>query len=95
MKLTPIEQETILNFNEGEDTASLYTYNQKLQKRFDQLAIEYPHLVSRTTNSFGAVTYDFPKKHLNLSFRKPLTEAEWQRRSEHGKKYGYKAKSRQ
>lgn len=62
MKLTNIEMETILNFNEGEDVASLYTYNQKLQKRFDALAAECPMLVSRKTNSCGTVTYELSKR---------------------------------
>ena len=95
MDLLKIEKETILNFNELEDTVSLYTHNEKLKKRFDQLATEYPELVSRTENQHGAVTYEFSKKRLNANFKKPLTESEWRRRSEHGKKYGYKAKSRQ
>lgn len=32
-KLTKYEKETIILFNEGEDTASIYTYNASLRKR--------------------------------------------------------------
>lgn len=86
MKLTLVEQETILNFNEGEDTASLYTDNPKLQKRFDQMTAEYPNAVCRKDNGHGAVTYDFPKKLLILSFQRPLSEAEKQRRADNMRK---------
>lgn len=94
MKLTAVEQETILNFNEGEDTASLYTYNQKLQKRFDQLAAEYPEAVSRKDNGHGAVTYEFSKKPLILSFRTPLNEVQRQQLSERGKQHGIHTRTR-
>lgn len=89
MKLTAVEQETILNFNEGEDTASLYTYNQKLQKRFDQMSTEYPELVSRKASSCGAVTYDFSKKMLKVGFQAPLSDAEKQRRADNMRKNRY------
>ena len=32
-RLTKIEKETIILFNEGESTASIYTYNAGLKKR--------------------------------------------------------------
>ena len=32
-KLTKYEKETIILFNEGEDTANIYTYNASLRKR--------------------------------------------------------------
>lgn len=92
MRLTNIEKETILNFNEGEELASLYTYNQTLQKRFNKLAQELPELVYRKTNSFGAVTYELPKKMLILKIQKPLSEAERQRRSIQGKAHGIHTK---
>lgn len=94
MKLTPIERETILNFNEGEDTASLYTYNEKLQKRFDRLAAEYPELVTRKENRHGAVTYEFSKKPLILSFKKPMSESQRQEYHERGKLNGIQTRTR-
>ena len=95
MKLKSIEKETILNFNEGEDVASLYTYNTKLQKRFDELAFEFPQLVSRKTNSCGAVTYELSKKMLTLKIQRPLSKAEQQRRSDFAKAHGFHPKARQ
>ena len=88
MGLTKIEKETILNFNEQEDTASLYTCNEKLQKRFDQLALEHPTVVSRKKGQHGAVTYEFSKKPLILGFRTPMSEGKRQEYRERGKQNG-------
>lgn len=40
--LTKYEQETIINFNEEEEWADIYTHNLKLMERLDMLAREYP-----------------------------------------------------
>lgn len=41
-KLTKYEKETIILFNEGEDTASIYTYNASLRKRLALFQQEAP-----------------------------------------------------
>ncbi|MDD3230174.1 MAG: molecular chaperone [Oscillospiraceae bacterium] len=94
MILTKIEQETILNFNEGEDIASLYTHNKKLQERFDKLAAEYPEAIHRKDNGHGAITYEFSKKPLIVSFKAPLSEIQRQQYSERGKRNGIRSKRR-
>lgn len=94
MVLSKLEQETILNFNEGENAVSLYTYNKKLQKRFDKLAADHPKAISRKDNGHGAVTYEFSKKPLVVSFRAPLNEEKRQQYSERGKQYGIRSKGR-
>lgn len=43
-KLTKYEKETIILFNEGEDTASIYTYNAGLRKRLALFSKKYPDL---------------------------------------------------
>ena len=43
-KLTKYEKETIVLFNEGEDTASIYTYNAGLRKRLANFSKKYPDL---------------------------------------------------
>ena len=42
MNLTRYEQETIINFNEEEKTASVYTHNGTMRRRLEQLAQERP-----------------------------------------------------
>ena len=43
-KLTKYEKETIILFNEGEDTASIYTYNASLRKRLALFSKKHPDL---------------------------------------------------
>ena len=44
-KVTKEERETIVNFNEGEYTAVIYTFNNDLKKRLAAFAEKYPDLV--------------------------------------------------
>jgi hypothetical protein len=42
MKLSRYEQETVINFNAGEDTATLYTRDKAVMRKVDALVIEFP-----------------------------------------------------
>ena len=42
MKLTPYERETIILYNEAEDTASVYTHDHRLIDKLKQLHAKYP-----------------------------------------------------
>lgn len=42
MKLTPYEMETIINYNQEDDTASVYTYDQKLKDKLMELSARFP-----------------------------------------------------
>ena len=42
MRLNKYEQETIINFNEDEAVASVYTHNPKLKERLKQMAARFP-----------------------------------------------------
>ena len=42
MELTNYERETIINFNEAEATAVVYTHNKALLRKLEQLAKERP-----------------------------------------------------
>ncbi len=42
MKLTKYEQETIVNYNAVEQTASVYAADKAVMRRFDRLVAEYP-----------------------------------------------------
>ena len=43
-RLTKYEKETIILFNEGEDKASIYTYNAGLRNRLAAFSRKYPDL---------------------------------------------------
>lgn len=61
-KLTKYEKETIILFNEGEDTASIYTFNAGLKKRLALFAKKYPDLCRQEkTYEQGGVSYVLDK----------------------------------
>lgn len=73
MKLSRYEQETIVNFNEDDDSADIYTHNSKWKKRLAQLKKEHPaacQFVSK--NLEGGVSYRVDKKLVSL--RTPYSE---------------------
>ncbi len=56
--LTAYEQETIINFNEGEAEASIFTYNKGWQKHLEgKLGLK-----PVKDNGFGGKEYELPKK---------------------------------
>ena len=63
MSLTRYEQETIINFNQEQNTARIFTYNTGWQKHLEGLGIK-PEMI----NDFGGRGYTIPKNWI----RKPL-----------------------
>ena len=58
MKLSRYEQETIINFNAGEEMATVYTRDPAVMRRLDALVIEFPdvyRLVSVRRHIVGGV----------------------------------------
>lgn len=57
-RLTKIEKETIILFNEGESTARIYTYNAGLKKRLAAFSKKYPDLCQlEKPEHLGGVSY--------------------------------------
>lgn len=85
--LTNYERETTINFNEGEDTASVYTHNKALRRRLEQLAQERPEdcRLVKTSHWGEAVEYYIPKGWLRINPPRnaaQLTEEQRQQRRE-------------
>ena len=84
-RLTKYEQETVISFNEEETTASVYTYNQALQRKLNQLARERPQecVLDETRDYSGAVVCTIPKRWVKIAPNRILSEAEkeWRRQS--------------
>ena len=77
MKLSNIERESNIVFNEAEHMASVYTYNQALKTQLSELCQTYPEQVRQTAaNSWGAVTFELPKKWLKVVPPRVLTPAQ-------------------
>ena len=65
-RLTKIEKETIILFNEGESTASIYTYNVGLKKRLAAFSKKYPDLCClEKPEHLGGVSYLIDKSRLH------------------------------
>lgn len=65
-----LEQETIINFNEEEKVASVYTFNKTLQRRLAKLAEQYPDDCKREFDTWqpeGSVDYTVPKKWIKIN----------------------------
>ncbi len=69
MKLTRHEMKSILNYNAGEQTATLYTRDKAVMRKLDTLVADFPDTYKLTGQDEVSKTYSFPK--LYVSYRKP------------------------
>ena len=77
MKLTNVEKETVINFNEAERTASVYTHNEALKRQLLELCRTYPEQVRQTAaNGWGGLTIELPKKWLRVTPPRILSPAQ-------------------
>ena len=77
MRLTNIEKETVINFNEAERTASIYTHNEALKRQLSELCRTHPDQVRQTdANRWGGLTFELPKKWLKISPPRVLSPAQ-------------------
>ena len=61
-KLTATEKETVILFNEKEDTVEVYTYNGKIKRNIEKARLAAPHLYRLIRDGGdGGVTYRLPK----------------------------------
>lgn len=90
MKLTKYEKETIINFNEGEKEASIYTFNASLKRRLAEFSRKYPALcrLERSTAE-GSVTYVMDKSRLSIRFVPPYSEERKAAASAYAKEHGF------
>jgi hypothetical protein len=75
--LTKYEQETIINFNAGEQTATVYTRDKAVMRKLDTLVIEFPEVYKLINETEYDRTYEMPKSHIN--YRKPRQMTDEQR----------------
>ena len=93
-KLTKYEKETIVLFNEGEDTASIYTYNAGLRKRLANFSKKYPDLCRLEKScDQGGVSYVLDKSRLSIRLQPPMSEEHRKKASENAKQNGFNNKN--
>jgi len=87
MKLTDLERETFILFNEREPAASIYTYNAKLQAQIAEYARQYPDKIGMTlTDTDGLLRCELPKSDLRILLRKPRSEKQLRASRENARK---------
>ncbi len=77
MKLSRYEQETIVNYNAGEQTATLYTRDKTVMRKLDTLVADIPDTYKLIGQDEVSKTYSFPKSY--VSYRKPRVVSTEQR----------------
>lgn len=85
--MTREEQETIINFNEAEKTASVYTHNAALIRKLDRLCIERPNEVKRCDGGHDiSPEYIVPKKYVKLNAPPLYTDEQRAKMAENAKR---------
>ena len=77
MTISRQEQETIINYNAAEQTATVYTRDKTVMRRLDALVIEYPEYYRLIVETDIDKTYEMPKSF--VSYRKPRRLSDEQR----------------
>ena len=88
-KLSKYEKETIINWNEAENLASVYTFNASLKRRLADFSRKYPLLcrLERSTPE-GSVTYVLDKSRLSIRWCLRTAERKAAAR-EYAKEHGF------
>ena len=89
-KLSKYEKETIINWNEAEDTASIYTFNADLKRRLAEFSRKYPQLCRlEHSTTEGSVTYVMDKSRLSIRLGPPYSEERKAAASAYAKEHGF------
>lgn len=73
MNLTKYEQETIINYNNEEKTASIFTYDKSLIRKLDKRLDEMPDMkLIRRGEDFAE--YSLPKKWIKVAFPRQYSD---------------------
>ena len=94
-KRTKYEKETIILFNEGEDTASIYTFNAGLRKRLAAFSEKYPALCRmEQSHEQGGVSYVLDRSRLSIRLQPPMSEERRRKASETAKQTGFQSRTK-
>ncbi len=68
------EKETIILFNNAEQTASVYTHDSRLMRKLEEALEKYPDQCQKTDESGESVTVEIPKKWINIMLPREYSE---------------------
>lgn len=90
MKLSKYEKESIINWNEAESAASIYTFNADLKRRLAEFSRKYPQLCRlEHSTTEGSVTYVIEKSRLSVRLIPPYSEERREAAREYAKQHGF------
>lgn len=87
------ERETIINYNNEEKVAQVYTCNESLQRKLDKLCEEYPECTCINFDEYSK-TYIVPKKWVKIRPPRKMSEENKQKASERMKQYQLQQKQK-
>ena len=73
-KLTKLEKETIINYNDSDGIANIYSCNKNMMKKLLDLENEYPDKVKVTYKSDVSLNVEIPKEWIKISAPRKLTD---------------------
>ena len=85
MKLTKYEQETIINYNQEEKTASCFTHDPALIRKLDEF-VRNGEVITVVREGDGWKEYKFPKKCVKVRFPRKLSDEQRQEMAERMKR---------
>ena len=89
-KLSKYEKETIVNFNEKESEATIYTHNADLKRRLAEFSRKYPTLCRlKCQNMEGGVPYVMDKSRLSIRLVPPYSEERRAAARKYAKQHGF------
>jgi hypothetical protein len=95
-RLTKYEKETIINFNEGEQEATIYTFNADLKRRLADFSRNYPSLCRMTRSTAeGSVTYVIDKSRISIRLVPPYCDERREAARAYAKEHGFKTVSKE
>lgn len=83
--LTKYEQETILNYNRGEQEAYVFTYDPSLKRRLADYAAAHPEVARlEYKNNLGGVSYVIDKRRVSIRLTAPYSKERLQKMQGYG-----------
>jgi uncharacterized protein YsxB (DUF464 family) len=74
MKISLYEQETIINYNQEEQDADVYTYDEKLIKKLKECCKNYPEKFKFCKSEGEAHYFKVHKKYISIKSPKNISE---------------------
>lgn len=87
MSLTKGEKETVIRFDEADDTATVYTCSKRIMHRLNVLSQKTKEVVLISEDKYSK-TYKLPQKMVGFKMKRVLADATLEKYRQHGQKLG-------